>query len=59
MLMAALKASFVVALFVLAIWGIGLLIGFEFALIPTLLISVGLTVVLNLVLGGIRRASAT
>ena len=44
-----------VVLFVLAVWAAGELIGFEIGLVGTLIGSVVLTVVANLVFGGFQR----
>lgn len=46
-----------VSIFVLAVWAIGLAVGFEISLIPTLVGSVLLTLVINLITFGFRRQS--
>ncbi|MGM0554878.1 MAG: hypothetical protein ACQEVA_00680 [Myxococcota bacterium] len=47
-----------VVLFVLGIWLVGELLGFEIGLLSTLLASVALTVVANLVFAGARKAAS-
>lgn len=44
-----------VSLFVLVVWAIGLAVGFEISLLPTLVGSVILTLVINLITFGFRR----
>lgn len=44
-----------VAVFVIALWAASTFLGFQMALVSSLVISLGLTLVLNLVLGVFRR----
>lgn len=48
----------VVAVFVIAFWGISVAFGWEIALLPTLIGSLLLTLVLSLVVGGFRKRAA-
>lgn len=57
MLSGIVRAVGITALFVLAVWGIGEAAGFEINLGLTLIASVGLTVLLNFVVGGYRRVT--
>jgi hypothetical protein len=47
-----------VVVFVVGIWLVGELLGFEIGLLSTLLASVALTVVANLVFSGFRKATS-
>jgi hypothetical protein len=47
-----------VVVFVVGIWLVGELLGFEIGLVSTLLASVALTVVANLVFSGFRKATS-
>jgi len=51
--MTLLRPIAIVALFTVGIWLVGALFGFDIALLPSLLLSVGLTALLNM--GAIRR----
>ncbi|HMJ16722.1 MAG TPA: hypothetical protein VK524_35160 [Polyangiaceae bacterium] len=53
--MRGMAASLIIMVAVFAVFALlGRIVGFEVALLPSLLISVGLTLVLNLALGGFR-----
>lgn len=49
------RSILLVVLFVLAVWAVGTLVGFEISLVGTLVGSVVLTILATLLFGGVRR----
>lgn len=53
------RSILIVVLFVLAVWAVAALAGIEISLVGTLVASVGLTLLLNLLMAGFRRVRRT